>query len=186
MVDNFFFVIDLWPFWPFICSGDMSPISSVVVQGNICLVPWSSGGIHSLTYSFRMTVWMDVERVHSFKVIHSPQGGKLWVVSFSLLARSYFRVLFLLPGNGCAQVYCRAWALSRGHVWRRYLERSCSQAKNHGANSTTSLPLSDEFYSPSNAVCCLLPICNGARYRLSRPWSEMTWRSGWPGSWPRN
>ena len=27
------------------------------------------------------------------------QGGRLWVVSFSLLALSYFRVLFLLPGN---------------------------------------------------------------------------------------
>ena len=60
------------------------------------------------------------------------QGIRLWVVSFSLLAPSYFQVLFLLPGNSCAQVYCRARALSRGHVWRRDL-------KNHGANSSTLL-----------------------------------------------
>ena len=30
------------------------------------------------------------------------RGAGLWVVSFSLLAPSYFHVLFLLPGNGCA------------------------------------------------------------------------------------
>ena len=65
----------------------------------------------------------------------SDQGGRLWVVSFSLLAPPYFRVLFLLPGNSCARVYCTARALSHGYVWRRDL-------KNHGANSTTSLPLS--------------------------------------------
>ena len=72
--------------------------------------------------------WLLSIRLH----IHPPnQGGRLWVVSFSLLAPSYFWVLFLLPGELLCTSLLQGTSSVSWACWRWEL-------KNHGANSSTS------------------------------------------------